>query len=147
MRIGRVAKAIDERFAPRCYGEVGLGIDFTARDIQRKCIREGLPWEICKAFDCSAAVSPEFVSLEELGGDVQKLRFRMELNGETRQEGDASLMIFGVDRIISYVSQFVTLRIGDLIFTGTPVGVGRVKPGDHITASLEGRTLLDFEIK
>jgi 2-keto-4-pentenoate hydratase/2-oxohepta-3-ene-1,7-dioic acid hydratase in catechol pathway len=147
VRIGRMAKHIDERFAPRCYSEVGLGIDFTARDIQRRCMAEGLPWEICKAFDHSAAVSPEFLSLQELGGEVQRLRFEMRLNGEVRQRGDTSGMIFGVNRLISYVSRFMTLRMGDLLFTGTPVGVGPVRPGDRLEAQLEGRTLLDFDIK
>ena len=103
VRIGRVARAIDERFAPRCYDEVGLGIDFTARDLQRDCIARGLPWEICKGFDYSAAVSPQFVPLAELGGDVQRLRFEMRLNGELRQRGDTAQMIFGVDRIVSYL--------------------------------------------
>lgn len=147
VKINRVVKAIEERFAYRCYDEVGLGIDFTARDIQRKCIAEGLPWEISKAFDKSAAVSPRFLKLADIGGSIQILRFDMRLNGELRQRGDTSLMLFGVDRIISYVSRFVTLKIGDLIFTGTPVGVGPVKPGDHITATLEGDTLLDFDIR
>lgn len=147
VKINRVVKAIDEKFACRCYDEVGLGIDFTARDIQRKCIEKGLPWEICKAFDHSAAVAPGFVKLSDLGADLQKLRFEMKLNGEVRQRGDASKMIFSVDHIISYVSQFMTLKIGDLIFTGTPVGVGPVKPGDHLEATLEGIRMLDFQIK
>lgn len=147
VRINRMARSLDERFAPRCYTEVGLGIDFTARDIQRRCMAEGLPWEISKGFDHSAAVSPEFVPLTELGKGVQELHFEMSLNGETRQRGDTSEMIYGVDRIISYVSRFITLRIGDLIFTGTPVGVGAVRPGDRIRASLEGRPLLDFDIR
>lgn len=147
IRINRMAKSLDEKFAPRCYSEVGLGIDFTARDLQRRCIAEGLPWEICKAFDHSAALSPQFIPLAELGGDVQNLHFEMSLNDQIRQRGDTSQMIFSVNRIIAYLSQFFTLRIGDLIFTGTPVGVGPVKPGDHIRASLEGRTLLDFDIK
>ena len=147
VRIGRVARAIDERFAPRCYDEVGLGIDFTARDLQRDCIARGLPWEICKGFDYSAAVSPQFVPLAELGGDVQRLRFEMRLNGELRQRGDTAQMIFGVDRIVSYLSHFITLKIGDLIFTGTPVGVGPVRPGDRLQAWLEGRMMFDFDIK
>ncbi len=146
VKINRVVKAIDERFAHRCYSEVGLGIDFTARDVQRRCIAEGLPWEICKSFDHSAAVSPRFLPLAELG-KIQELQFEMKLGGEIRQRGDASKMIFTVDRIISYVSKFVTLKIGDLIFTGTPVGVGAVKPGDRIEASLMGHTLLDFDVK
>lgn len=147
VRINRVGRCIEERYARRYYDEVGLGIDFTARDIQRRCIAEGLPWEICKAFDHSAALSPQFVPLSELGSDVQRLHFEMSLNDEVRQRGDTAQMIFTVNRIVSYLSQFFTLKIGDLIFTGTPVGVGPVQPGDHIRASLEGRTLLDFDIK
>ena len=147
VRIDRVGRSVDQKFARRYYSMVGLGIDFTARDIQRKVIEKGLPWEICKAFDHSAAISPEFIGLDELGGDVQKLSFEMELNGQVRQRGDAAKMIFDVDHLISYVSQFVTLKMGDLLFTGTPVGVGPVHSGDHIRASLMGRVLLDFEIR
>lgn len=147
VKINRVAKSIPLEFAHRCYSEVGLGIDFTARDIQRKCVAEGLPWEICKGFDHSAAISPEFLPLDSLGKKIGELTFEMSLNGEIRQKGDTSRMIFGVDRIISYVSQFMTLKIGDLIFTGTPAGVGPLRPGDRIAASLEGRKLLDFDIK
>lgn len=146
VRINRLAKCIDRRFANRCYDEVGLGIDFTARDRQREAIANGLPWELCKGFDHSAALSPEFVPLAELGGDVQRLEFEMELNGEVRQRGRTEEMVFTVDEIISYVSRFMTLRIGDLIFTGTPVGVGPVVRGDNIRARLGGRTLLDFDI-
>lgn len=147
VKINRVVKAIDERFAGRCYDEVGLGIDFTARDIQRNCIEKGLPWEICKAFDHSAAISPKFIPLSDLNKEVQSLQFEMRLNGEIKQRGNCSDMIFGVDRIIAYVSKFMTLKIGDLIFTGTPVGVGAVKNGDNISASLEGIELLNFDIK
>lgn len=147
VRINRVVKAIEERFAHRCYDEVGLGIDFTARDVQRDCIARGLPWERCKAFDKSAAVSPRFLPLAEIGGDVQNLAFSMTLNGEVRQQANTSQMLFGVDRLIAYVSQFMTLKIGDLLFTGTPVGVGPVQPGDRLVAELAGHTLLDFDIK
>ncbi|MBQ4279163.1 MAG: fumarylacetoacetate hydrolase family protein [Rikenellaceae bacterium] len=147
VRINRVVKCIDERFAHRCYDEVGLGIDFTARDLQRECIAKGLPWEIAKAFDHSAAVSPEFVPLAALGGDIQDLHFEMALSGRTVQRGHTADMLFGVDRLIAHVSQFITLKIGDLLFTGTPVGVGPVAPGDRIVASLAGRTLLDFDIR
>lgn len=147
VKINRVTKSIDEKFASRCYDEVGLGIDFTARDLQRVCFKEGLPWEICKAFDHSAAISPEFIKLSELGGDTQKLNFELDLNGKIVQRGDTSKMIFDVNKIISYVSHFMTLKIGDLLFTGTPVGVGAVHPEDHLKASLEGRLLLDFDIK
>ncbi len=147
VRINRVAKAIGERFAHRCYDEVGLGIDFTARDIQRRCVAEGLPWEICKAFDRSAAVSPQFLPLAGLGGDAGRLHFEMELNGELRQRGDTMQMIHSVDRIISYVSRFVTLKMGDLVFTGTPAGVGPLVKGDRIVARLEGVTLIDMDVK
>ncbi len=147
VKINRVAKFIDQKFAPRCYNEVGLGIDFTARDLQREAIAKGLPWEQCKAFDHSAALSPQFVELSDLGGDINNLHFEMELNGEVRQVGFTGDMLFSVDQIVSYISQFMTLKIGDLIYTGTPVGVGAVKPGDNITARLEGRELLNFDIR
>ncbi len=147
VKITRVAKCMDLKFASRCYAEVGLGIDFTARDIQREAIAKGLPWELCKGFDHSAAVSPRFIPLEELGGDIRNLNFEMELNGEVRQRGKTSLMIFDVDEIVSHVSKFMTLKIGDLIFTGTPVGVGAVKAGDNIRATLEGQELLNFDIR
>ena len=146
VRITRLAKCIDEKFASRCYEEVGLGIDFTARDIQREAIAKGLPWELAKGFDHSAALSNEFIPLAELGGDVQNLHFEMELNGEVRQQGFTGDMLFTVDKIISHISRYMTLRIGDLIYTGTPVGVGEVKAGDNIKARLGGRTLLDFDI-
>ncbi len=147
VRIDRVGKCIEERFAHRCYSEVGLGIDFTARDLQREAIARGLPWEPAKAFDHSAAVAPQFVPLAELGGDVRNLHFDLAINGRTRQSGYTGDMLFSVDRLIAHVSQFLTLRMGDLLFTGTPVGVGPVRAGDNLRASLEGRTLLDFDIR
>jgi len=147
VRINRVGKGIAERFAHRYYDQVGLGIDFTARDLQRQAAAEGLPWERSKAFDRSAALSPQFVSLQELGGDVQSLHFTLEVNGQTRQRGDTSGMLFSVDRIIASVSQYMTLRMGDLVYTGTPAGVGPVAPGDRLTAWLEGEQLLDFDIR
>ena len=147
VRINRVGKHIDERFAHRYYDEVGLGIDFTARDLQRAAIAQGLPWEAAKAFDHSAAIAPEFVPLAALGGDVQRLHFTLEVNGRVRQQGDTARMIHRVDRLIASVSRYVTLRMGDLLFTGTPAGVGPVHEGDNLCASLEGRTLLDFDIR
>ena len=146
VRITRLAKCIDRKFASRCYEEVGLGIDFTARDLQREAIAKGLPWELCKGFDHSAALSNQFVPLAELGGDVQNLEFEMELNGEVRQRGFTKDMLFTVDEIISHISRYMTLRIGDLIYTGTPVGVGAVKAGDNIKARIGGYTLLDFDV-
>ena len=147
VRIDRVGRAIEERFAHRYYSEVTLGIDFTARDLQRRAAANGLPWEPAKAFDHSAAISPRFIPLSELGGDVQSLKFEMAIDGEVRQRGDTSLMIHTVDRLIAHVSQFVTLRMGDLIYTGTPSGVGAVHAGERLTASLGGQCLLDFEIR
>lgn len=147
VRIGRVGRSIAERFAHRYYDEVGLGIDFTARDLQREAIAEGLPWERAKAFDRSAALSPRFLPLAELGGDVQRLRFELCVNGEVRQRGNTADMLFTVDRIIAAVSRYLTLRMGDLIYTGTPAGVGPVTPGDCLTATLEGHELLNFDIK
>ncbi|MCD7962266.1 MAG: fumarylacetoacetate hydrolase family protein [Rikenellaceae bacterium] len=147
VRINRVTKCISEKFAGRCYTEVGLGIDFTARDVQRECIEKGLPWEICKAFDHSAAVSPVFIPLEELGGDIQNLNFKLELNGKIVQAVNTGEMIYGVNKLISYVSDIMTFKIGDLLFTGTPAGVGPVKTGDRLKASLADNVLLDFYIK
>ena len=146
VRITRLAKCMDVKFASRCYEEVGLGIDFTARDLQREAIAKGLPWELCKGFDHSAALSNQFIPLAELGGDVQNLEFEMELNGEVRQRGFTKEMLFSVDEIIAHVSKYMTLRIGDLILTGTPVGVGAVKAGDNIKARLGGHELLNFDI-
>ena len=146
VKINRLAKCLDERFASRCYDEVGLGIDFTARDLQREAIAKGLPWEMCKGFDHSAALSPEFVPVAELGGDINNLEFEMELNGEVVQRGLTKEMLFSVDKIISHVSKYMTLKIGDLIYTGTPVGVGPVKAGDNIKARLGGHELLNFDI-
>ncbi|MBQ5860975.1 MAG: fumarylacetoacetate hydrolase family protein [Alistipes sp.] len=146
VRITRLAKCMDVKFASRCYEEVGLGIDFTARDLQREAIAKGLPWELCKGFDHSAALSNQFIPLAEFGGDVQNLEFEMELNGEVRQRGFTKEMLFSVDQIIAHVSKYMTLRIGDLIFTGTPVGVGAVKAGDNIKARLGGHELLNFDI-
>ena len=146
VRITRLAKCMDVKFASRCYEEVGLGIDFTARDLQREAIAKGLPWELCKGFDHSAALSNQFIPLAELGGEVQNLEFEMELNGEVRQRGLTKEMLFSVDEIIAHVSKYMTLRIGDLIFTGTPVGVGAVKAGDNIKARLGGHELLNFDV-
>ena len=147
VKINRVGKCIEERFAHRYYDEVGLGVDFTARDLQRRAMAEGLPWEQAKGFDHSAAISPRFLSLSELGKSVNELRFEMTINDEVRQVGEPKMMIHSVEKIISYVSRFMTLKMGDLIYTGTPAGVGPVKKGDVLRATLEGVELLNFDIR
>lgn len=158
VRINRLGKSIPERYAYRYYDEVSVGIDFTCRDLQRQLKQKGLPWEISKGFD-SSAITGKFVKLSELGiirqGEgpapsqktIQDLHFEMQLNGETRQVGDTSLMLHTVDQIIAYASRFYILKMGDLIFTGTPKGVGRLSEGDTITAQLEGRQLLECKIR
>lgn len=146
VKINRLGKSISEKFASRYYAEVGLGIDFTARDMQNTARHNGAPWDLCKGFDCSAPIS-NFIPLEELGTDVQNLNFHLDIDGETVQSGYSGDMIFSVDAIIAYVSEFYTLKIGDLIFTGTPAGVGRVSIGNHLEGWLEGRKMLDFHIK
>jgi acylpyruvate hydrolase len=145
LKISRVGKNIDVKFAHRYFDEIGLGIDFTARDLQKKAKDHGNPWEISKAFDHSAPLS-EFVPVSEFE-DVNKLRFHLDVNGTTVQDGNTELMIFPLDVQISYISRYITLKTGDFLFTGTPDGVGQVKVGDHLEAWLEGRKMLDFEVK
>jgi 2-keto-4-pentenoate hydratase/2-oxohepta-3-ene-1,7-dioic acid hydratase in catechol pathway len=145
LKICRNGKHIQEEFAHRYYEEIGIGIDLTARDLQRECKKNGLPWEIAKAFDSSAPLG-EFVPKEKLNLD-DGIRFRLNINGETRQNGNSSDMIFSFDKIIAYVSQFVTLKMGDLIYTGTPEGVGPLKQGDLLEAFIEGEQLLRTRIK
>lgn len=145
IKINRNGKYIQEKFADGYYDQVGLGIDFTARDLQSESKAKGLPWEVAKAFDGSAPVS-RFIPLDDLA-DRDNIHFHLELNGETVQKGESSHMIFPVNRIISYVSQFVSLKMGDLIFTGTPKGVGPVKIGDHLVGYIEEKKMLDFRIK
>ncbi len=145
IRIDRLGKSINEHFAGRYFNEIGLGIDFTARDLQNEARQKGLPWEISKGFDYSAPVS-RFVPLSRFG-DIHKLDFHLDINGMTVQKGNTGNMIFPYEKIIAYVSRFITLKTGDLIFTGTPSGVGPVKPGDHLEAWLEDMKLLDFQVK
>lgn len=145
LHIDRLGKHIDEKFAHRYYDKIGLGIDFTARDIQQIHIKNGLPWELCKAFDNSAPIG-KFIEKEKFKG-LNNLNFELKINGVTRQKGNTGNMIFSFNKIISYVSQFITLKIGDLIFTGTPEGVGPVKIGDRLQASLENEQVLDFYVK
>ena len=146
VRISRLGKCIAPRFAHRYYDEVTLGIDFTARDLQRRFRAEGHPWELSKGFDNSAAIG-QFVPLSELGGDVQKLHFHLDIDGRTMQRGYTADMQFRVDEIIAYVSRFMTLKMGDLIYTGTPVGVGPVSIGQHLEGYIGDKKLLDFHIR
>ena len=145
VRICRLGKNIAPRFAYRYYDAVTLGIDFTARDLQRKFREAGNPWELCKGFDNSAAIGT-FVPIEQFS-DKENLGFRLKIDDKEVQRGDTADMIFKIDDIIAYVSQFVTLKIGDLLFTGTPAGVGPVSPGQHLEGYLENEKLLDFYIR
>lgn len=145
VRIGKLGKNIAERFAHRYYHEVTVGIDFTARDVQSRLRAQGLPWEISKAFDNSAALGT-FVPLEEIG-EIDHIPFHLDINGKTVQTGHTGDMLFPVDRIIAYVSRFFTLKIGDLIYTGTPCGVGPVHIDDHLEGYIGDRKLLDFHVK
>lgn len=145
IKVDRLGKNIAERFAHRYYHEVTVGIDFTARDWQRRLRAQGLPWELSKSFDNSAAIGT-FIPLAE-AGNVNDLSFRLDLNGKTVQEGHTREMLFSVDRIIAYVSRFFTLKIGDLIYTGTPAGVGPVHIGDRLEGYVGDRKLLDFHVR
>ena len=145
IKFNRLGKNIDTIFANRYYAEIGLGIDFTARDIQRKLKAEGKPWEISKAFDNSAVIG-NFLPVTELG-DVQNIQFRLDLNGKTVQNGNSSEMIFQINELVAYVSRFFTIKIGDLLFTGTPVGVGKVEVGDRLEGYIFNNKMFDFLIK
>ena len=145
IRIQRLGRSIPEKFANRYFGEVALGIDFTARDIQAEMKKKGLPWEIAKGFDYSAPVS-EFMPVSELG-DLNDLDFHLNLNGKRVQTGNSKDMIFSFDKIIAYVSRFMTLKTGDLIFTGTPAGVGPVQINDHLECYLKDQKIMDFFVK
>ena len=146
VRICRLGKCIAPRFAHRYYDAVTVGIDFTARDLQRAFREQGHPWELSKSFDNSAAIG-EFISLEKAGGDVQNIDFHLDIDGKQVQYGCTRDMLFKVDEIIAYVSQFMTLKIGDLLFTGTPVGVGPVSIGQHLEGYIADEKLLDFYIR
>lgn len=142
VRICRLGKAIPERFAHRYYDAVTLGIDFTARDLQKKLREQGQPWEISKGFDGSAVIG-DWVPVSHFQ-NVQNIRFGLDINGKRVQEGNTCDMLYSVDRLISYISQFFTLKTGDLLFTGTPVGVGPISIDDHLEGVLEGEKVLDF---
>lgn len=145
VRICRLGRSIAPRWAHRYYDQVTVGIDFTARDLQEQLRAEGKPWELCKGFDGSAAIG-EMIPKDELP-DVQNLHFHLDINGKTVQQGHTADMLFKVDEVVSYISRFFTLKMGDLIYTGTPAGVGPVHEGDHLEGYLEGRKVLEFNVR
>lgn len=145
LKISKVGKHIAEAFAHKYYEELSVGIDFTARDLQAQCKAKGLPWEKAKSFDGSAPIG-KFVKKSELG-DLQNLHFDLSINNEPRQKGNTNDLLFSFDKVIAYVSQFVTLKVGDLIYTGTPEGVGPVAIGDKLKGTLNGVELFCFEVK
>jgi 2-keto-4-pentenoate hydratase/2-oxohepta-3-ene-1,7-dioic acid hydratase in catechol pathway len=145
LKVSKEGKHIAEKFAGNYFDEIGLGIDFTARDIQQKHKEKGLPWELAKAFDHSAPISKFFPKSNFK--DLTKLNIRLDLNGNTVQSGNTSDLLFSYEYIIAFVSKYITLKKGDLIFTGTPQGVGKVNVGDHLVGYLEDEKLLDFYVR
>ncbi|MES2730897.1 MAG: fumarylacetoacetate hydrolase family protein [Bacteroidota bacterium] len=145
LRIEKEGKNIDATFAHKYYKEIGIGIDFTARDLQQKAKDKGLPWDIAKGFNGSAPIS-DFVPLTDYP-NLKNINFSLKVNGEWRQQGNTSMMLFDFDYIISYLSTFFTLKKGDIIYTGTPKGVGPIKIGDTLEAFIEDKKMLEFEIK
>lgn len=145
VKINRLGKSIAPKYAHRYYSEIGLGVDFTARDVQRRLKNEGKPWEISKAFDNSAVIG-DFIPVEKLG-NVQDIRFSLQLNGATVQQGHSADMIFPIDELIAYVSCFFTLKIGDILFTGTPAGVGKVAVDDRLEGFIFDTKMFDFKVK
>lgn len=145
VKFNRLGKNIDSRFSDRYYAEIGLGIDFTARDLQRKLKAEGKPWEVSKAFDNSAVIG-NFLPVTQLS-DIQNIQFRLDINGKTVQQGNSLDMIFPINELIAYVSRFFTIKIGDILFTGTPVGVGKVAIGDRLEGYIFDKKMFDFNIK
>lgn len=145
IKINRLGKNIAPRFASRYYAEVGLGVDFTARDIQRRLKSAGHPWEVCKAFDNSAVIG-QFIPVSQIE-NVQNIDFHLDINGITVQQGNTRDMIFPIDTLIAHISKYFTLKIGDIIFTGTPAGVGKVSVGDRLEGYMFDQKLFDFKIK
>lgn len=144
VKISKAGKHIDPEYAGNYYEEIGLGIDFTARDVQRTCKEKSLPWEKAKAFDHSAVLGTKFIDKEAL--DISNINFSLDINGTNVQSGNSSDMIFQIDELISYVSQFITFKTGDLLYTGTPEGVGPVKIGDHLVGKIGDQTMFDLKI-
>ncbi|HNW50956.1 MAG TPA: fumarylacetoacetate hydrolase family protein [Prolixibacteraceae bacterium] len=145
LKIDKVGKNVSPKFAYRFYSSVGIGIDFTARDLQNQLKAKGQPWEKCKAFDYSAAFSDTFLPIADF--DKNDIPFHLDINGETRQLGNSGQMIFGFDELIVHISKYFSLKTGDLIYTGTPAGVGPVKIGDRLQAYIGNQKLMDFMIK
>jgi acylpyruvate hydrolase len=143
LKICKVGKHIEPQFAHKYYNEIGLGIDFTARDLQAQCKQKGLPWEKAKAFDNSAPIG-QFFAKEEL--DLNNIQFDLAVNGQIKQNGHSKDLLFSFDQVISYVSKFVTLKVGDLIYTGTPEGVGPVHIGDELVGHLNGKEALRLKV-
>lgn len=146
VKIKKVGKHIQPKFAHKYYDEIGLGIDFTARDLQQELKEKGLPWEKAKAFDGAAVIGEKWLSKDSID-DLDKLDFSLEKNGEQVQKGNTALMLWKIDELIAYVSQFFTLKIGDIIFTGTPSGVGKVSPEDKLTGHIENKKIFSIQIK
>ena len=146
LRISKEGKNIQEKFASKYYDAIGVGIDFTARDLQQKAKEKGLPWDIAKGFNGSAPISDKLLLVSDFN-DLKNINFSLQVNGEVRQQGNTSLMLFSFEYIIAYLSKFFTLRTGDLIFTGTPKGVGPVKVGDRLAAYIENEKLLEFDVR
>ena len=145
IKINKAGKHIEERFAHKYYNQIGLGIDFTARDIQEECKAKGLPWEKAKGFDGSAQISRSFINKEEL--ELNNISFSLQKNGEQVQIGNSKNMLFSFDKIIAYISKFYTLQIGDLIYTGTPEGVGPVKAGDKLQGLIAEKEMFKVMVK
>ena len=146
IKINKIGKHISPKFAHKYYDEISVGIDFTARDLQTKLKNKGLPWECSKAFDGSAVIG-KWIQKSSLNKNMDDLNFELEKNDKKVQQGFTKLMLYSVDELIAYVSQFFTLKIGDIIFTGTPAGVGKVVENDRLKASLEGQEMLHIKIK
>jgi 2-keto-4-pentenoate hydratase/2-oxohepta-3-ene-1,7-dioic acid hydratase in catechol pathway len=144
VKINRIGKFIDQKFAHKYYDEIGLGIDFTARDLQSKLKEKGLPWEKAKAFDGSAVIG-KYVDKSTL--DLENIKFQLYQNDKLVQDGESSHMLWKIDELIAYVSQYFTLKIGDVIFTGTPAGVGQVQPNDELRGILEGKEMFQIKVK
>ena len=146
LRISKEGKNIEEKFACKYYDSIGVGIDFTARDLQQKAKEKGLPWDIAKGFNGAAPISEKFIPVGNFR-DLKNINFKLEVDGQLKQQGNTSLMLFNFEYIISYLSRFFTLKTGDLIFTGTPKGVGPVTNGNKLSAYIEDEKLLEFDVK